>query len=110
MLALVLSKMHFSIIECNYEVTYLSIFVMYDGQYDAAEYGSKINWISIFANHKGTTCMLNALVLIFDGVHLRKMFGFINLLFKLNMYVSSSRCNRFKNSKNVMFSLVLKSF
>jgi hypothetical protein len=43
MLTLVLSKMHFSIIECNYEVTYLSIFVMYDGQYDAAEYGSKIN-------------------------------------------------------------------
>jgi hypothetical protein len=54
--------------------------------------------------------MLNALVLIFDGVHLRKMFGFINLLLKLNMYVSLSRCSRFLNSKNVVFSLVLKSF
>ncbi len=47
---------------------------MYDVQYDATKYGSKINWISIFANHKGATCMLNALVLILDGVHLRKMF------------------------------------
>jgi hypothetical protein len=54
--------------------------------------------------------MLNALVLIFDGVRLRKMFGFINLLLKLNMYVSLSRCSRFKNSENVVFSLVLKSF
>jgi hypothetical protein len=102
--------MHFFIIECNHEATYLSIFVMYDVQYDVVEYGFKINWISIFANHKGATCMLNGLVLIFDGVHLRKMFGFINLLLKLNMYIFSSRCNRLKNSKNVMFSLVLKSF
>jgi hypothetical protein len=54
--------------------------------------------------------MLNALVLIFDGVCLRKMFGFINLLLKLNMYVSSSRCNRFKDFKNVTFSFVLKCF
>jgi hypothetical protein len=52
--------------------------------------------------------MLNALVLIFDGVHLRKMFGFINLLFKFNMYVS--RCSRFKNSNNVVFSSIFKSF
>ncbi len=54
--------------------------------------------------------MLNASVLIFDGVRLRKMFGFITLLVKLNMYVSLSRCNIFKNSKNVVFKLVLKSF
>jgi hypothetical protein len=26
------------------------------------------------------------------------------------MYVSSSRCNRFKNSKNVMFLSILKVF
>ncbi len=50
--------------------------------------------------------MLNALVLIFDGVHLRIFFGFINLLLKLNMYVSSSRCNRFLKFKecNVIIS------
>jgi hypothetical protein len=53
--------------------------------------------------------MLNALVLIFDGVFKKKMCGLINLLLKLNMYVSSSRC-RFLNSKNVMCSLVLKPF
>jgi hypothetical protein len=49
-------------------------------------------------------------VLIFHGVCLRKMFGFVNLLLKLNMYVYSSRCSRFKNSDNAMFSLVLKFF
>jgi hypothetical protein len=48
--------------------------------------------------------MLNALVLMFDSVCLRKVFSFINLFLKLHMYVSSSRCNRFLNSKNVMFS------
>ncbi len=46
-----------------------SILVMYDVKHDVATYESKINWISIFANHKGATHMLNALVLIFDGVH-----------------------------------------
>jgi hypothetical protein len=69
MLALVIFKIHFSIIECNYEVTIFSILVMYDVKHDVATYESKINWISIFANHKGATHMLNALVLIFDGVH-----------------------------------------
>ncbi len=54
-------------------------------------------------------CMLNALVLIFDGVHLRKIYDFINLLLKLNMYAFSSRCNRLKNSENVMFLSILKS-
>ncbi len=43
MLALVLSKISFSIIECNFEVTNLSILVMYDIQYDAIAYASKIN-------------------------------------------------------------------
>jgi hypothetical protein len=86
MLALVISEIHFSIIECNYEVTDLSILIMYDVQYDVTTYGSKINWIFVFANHKGAIHMLNALVLIFDGIHLRKMFGFIHLLLKLNMY------------------------
>jgi hypothetical protein len=61
--------MYFFVIECNYELTNLSILVMYDVQYDAATYGYKINWIFIFANHKGISLMLNALVLIFDGVH-----------------------------------------
>ncbi len=85
----------------------MSILLIYDLQYDVVAYGSIINWISIFAHHKGIAHMLNALVLIFDGVLLKKMFGLINLLLKLNMYVSSSRC-RFLNSKNVMCSLVLK--
>jgi hypothetical protein len=47
---------------------------MYDVQYDVIAYESKIIWIQIFANHKRTTRMLNALVLIFDDVHLKKMF------------------------------------
>ncbi len=102
--------MHLSIIECNFNVTKFSIVVMYNVQYDAIAYELKINWIYVAANHKGLACMLNALVLIFDGVCLKKMFGFINLLLKVNMYVSSSRCSRFKNLENVMFSLVLKSF
>jgi hypothetical protein len=43
MLALVLSKMYSSIIECNFEVTNLSILVTYDIQYDAIAYAFKIN-------------------------------------------------------------------
>ncbi len=88
----------------------MSILVMYDIQYDAIAYASKINWIFIFANHKGATRMLNALVSIIDGVCLIKMFGFINLLLKFSMYVSSSRCSRLKNLENVMISSILKSF
>jgi hypothetical protein len=42
-------------------------------------YGSKINWLHVFANHKGTTCMLNVLVLIFDSFHSKKICDFINL-------------------------------
>jgi hypothetical protein len=53
--------------------------------------------------------MLNALVLIFDGVCLRKIYGFINLSLKVNMHVFSSRCSRFKNSEDVMSSFVFKS-
>jgi len=94
-LAFVLSKMHFSIIECNFKVIDLSILVMYDVQYDAATYGFKINWIYVFANHKGAARMLNAWVLIFDGVHYKKICGFNNLLFKLNMHVFSPRCSWF---------------
>ncbi len=100
-----LSKLHFSIIECNFKVIDLSILVMHDVQYDATTYGFKINWIFIFVNHKRTTHMLNAWVLIFDGVHLRNIYNFNNFLLKLNMYVSLSRCSRFQNSENVMFSL-----
>jgi hypothetical protein len=54
--------------------------------------------------------MLNAWVLIFDGVHLRKICDFNNLLLKLNIYVSSSRCCTFKISENVIFSFVFKYF
>jgi hypothetical protein len=43
MLVSILSKIHSSIIECNYEVTYLSNLVMYDVQYDTIAYGCKIN-------------------------------------------------------------------
>jgi hypothetical protein len=69
---------------------------MYDVQYDATTYGSKINWKYVFANHEGTTRMLNALALIIDSFHSKKICGFINLFLKLNMYVSSSRCRSFK--------------
>jgi hypothetical protein len=34
--------------------------------------------------------MLDALVLTFDGVHFRKVCGFVNFFPKLNMYISSS--------------------
>jgi len=34
--------------------------------------------------------MLNVLVLIFNGVHLKKMFGIINLLLKLNIVMTCS--------------------
>jgi hypothetical protein len=54
--------------------------------------------------------MLNALVSIIDGVCLRKMFGFINLLLKFSMYVFSSRCSKLKNLENVMFSSILNFF
>jgi hypothetical protein len=37
-------------IECNFEVINLSIFVIYDVQYVVVAYGSKINWIFIFVN------------------------------------------------------------
>jgi hypothetical protein len=53
------SKIHFCIIECNYDVIDL-ILVMYDVQYDVVAYGSKIKWIYLFANHKGPTRMLNS--------------------------------------------------
>ncbi len=43
MLASILSKMHFFIIECNLDVTNLSILVMDNVQYDALAYGFKIN-------------------------------------------------------------------
>ncbi len=79
-------------------------------QYDAIVYGSKINCIFVFANHKGTTQVPNTLIIIFDGVHFRKMCGFINLLLKFNMYVFSSRCKSFKILENVLFSFFLKYF
>jgi hypothetical protein len=44
--------MHFFMIECNYDVIDLFIFIIYDVQYVAATYGSKINYIYVFANRK----------------------------------------------------------
>jgi len=44
--------MHFLMIECNFDVIDLSVFVIYDVQYVVAKYGSKITQIYVFANHK----------------------------------------------------------
>ncbi len=78
-------------------------------QYDATTYGSKINWIYVFANHKGTTCMLNALVLILESVHSKKICGFINCSLSLIcMYVHQDvRVLKFKECN---FSFVLTVF
>ncbi len=65
-------------IECSFDVIDLSIFVIYDVQYVLTTYGSKINWIYVFAYHKWATCMLNALVFMFVGVRFKKMCGFVN--------------------------------
>jgi len=67
---------------------------MYDVQYDATTYGSKINWIYAFANHKRITCMLNVLILIVFIIRI-----FLSSLIRslsLNMCVSSSRSKSFK--------------
>ncbi len=72
-------------------------------QYDAIVYGYQINCIFVFANHKGTTHVPNTLIIIFDGIRFRKMYGFINLLLKFNMYVFSSRCKSFLKLKNLLF-------
>ncbi len=68
---------------------------MYDVQYDVVVYGSKIDCIFIFANHKGTTHVPNTLIIIFDGVPFRKMHGIINLVLRFKMYVFSPRCKSF---------------
>jgi hypothetical protein len=57
--------MHFLMIKCNSDVIDLFIFVIYDVQYVATTYGSKINWIYVFVNHKWATHILNALVFMF---------------------------------------------
>jgi hypothetical protein len=102
--------MNFCIIKCNFDITHLLILIMYDVQYNTTTYGFKINWIFVFVNHKRITCVLDALVLTFDGVHFGKVCGFINFLPKLNMYISSSRCKNIKNSKKVMFSFFFEFF
>ncbi len=80
----------FWMIECSSNVIDLSIFVIYDVQYVVVAYGSKINWIFVFANHKWTAHILNALVFKFLGVCFKKICGFVNLLLKFNIYVLSS--------------------
>jgi hypothetical protein len=85
--------------------TYLLL--LYDVQYVAATYGSKINWISIFANHKWVTRVLNALIFMFLGIHFFFKCGFVNLLLKLNIYVFSSRFKEFRNLENDISSFFL---
>ncbi len=55
--ASILFAMHFLMIKCRSNVIDLPIFVIYDVQYVITAYGSKINWISIYANHKWATCI-----------------------------------------------------
>jgi hypothetical protein len=55
----------FFMIKCSYDVIDLSTFVIYDVQYVATTYGSKINWIYVFSNHKWTSLILNALYFMF---------------------------------------------
>jgi len=100
----------FLIIECSFNVIDLSIFIIYDVQYVASAYGSKTNQISIFANHKWITHILNALVFMFLGVHFKKMCNFVHLLLKLNIYVLSSRFLKIRYSKNDISSFFKKSF
>jgi hypothetical protein len=38
-------------------------------QYDVVAYGSKKIGIFVFTNHKWVTCVLNALIYMFLGVH-----------------------------------------
>ncbi len=85
-------------IECSYDVIDLSIFIIYDVQYVAIAYGSKINWIFVFANHKWTTSILNALVFMFLEICFKKMCRFVNLLLKFNIYVFSLWLKEFKYS------------
>jgi hypothetical protein len=63
--AFILFTIQLCMIKCNYDVINLSIFVIYDMQYVATPYGSKTNWISMFANHKWASCALNALIFMF---------------------------------------------
>jgi hypothetical protein len=79
---------------------------MYYVQHDVIVYGSKINCIFVFANHKGTTHVPNTLIIIFYGVLVKKMCGIINLVLRFNMHVFSPRCKGLKNLKNIMFLFV----
>jgi hypothetical protein len=112
--AFILITMHFFMIKCNFDVIDVLIFVIYDVQYVTTTYGSKINCISIFVNHKWTTCILNRLIFMFLRVHFKKMCDFVNLLLKLYIYIYiyilSSRFKEFRYSKNDIPSVSFKSF
>jgi hypothetical protein len=54
--------------KCSYDFIDLSIVVIYDVQYVGATNGYKVNWISVFVNHKWVACVLNALVFMFLGI------------------------------------------
>jgi hypothetical protein len=68
--------MHFSMIECNFDVTKLSILVMYDVSYDAISYQSQIKWISTKISLGGTT-----------KNHLTKIIGKLDPIFKIKFHL-----------------------
>jgi hypothetical protein len=47
---------------------------------------------------------------MFLGIHFEKMCNFLNLFFKLNTYIISSRFQEFRYSKNDISSLKNKAF
>jgi len=66
--AYILFVIHLGMIKCSYDVIDLFIVVIHNVQYVVTTYGSKINWISIFANHKWVARVLNALIFMFLGI------------------------------------------
>ncbi len=106
----ILFVIHFCLIKCSYDVIHLFILVIYDVQYVANAYGFKINWISIFVNHKWIAHVLNTLVFLFLRVLFKNMHGFINLLFKLSIYIFSSRFKKILKLENYIFSFFKKYF
>jgi hypothetical protein len=56
----------------------LSTLVMYDVQYVAAAYGSKINRIFIFAYYRFVISLLNALVRMLFTARAKKNWGLFN--------------------------------
>jgi len=106
----IICKCIFLMIKCSCDVKILFIFVIYDVQYVTTTYGLEKNWISAFANHKWTTCILNALRFMLLEFRFKKMYDFVNLLLKLNIYVLSSRIKEFRYLKHDISPFSLKFF